>query len=268
MYLNNPKRGFVFKKANQSFANKVIPATIQDLENSIPSTFSAASDCGDGDIFEGRTSDNLYLNYQTFNDPDSVDFNFQNKMQVCKLNNPGTLTYFDNAEKLPDNYEIDDSYVNRNKSKRIKLMNDLPNSQIKAKDTSNLVAVSRLPQKYRSVFSKFEYFNDVQSEVYEDVMETSDPIVISAPTGCGKTALFELAIICHLMKRMANSKMVYIAPIKALCSERYSDWMSKFSDHQLRKSCNAQKLFNRLKVLHLHGSIFYHVQFPAVFRVT
>jgi len=201
-------------------------------------------------------------------------------MQVCKLNNPGTLTYFDNDEKFPDNYESDDSYVDRNKSKRIKLMNDLPNShvvkdtidastkgvsphinnpndsQIKAKDTSNLVAVSRLPQKYRSVFSKFEYFNDVQSEVYEDVMETSDPIVISAPTGCGKTALFELAIICHLMKRMANSKMVYIAPIKALCSERYSDWMSKFSDHQLRKSCNAQKLFNRLKILHLHGSIF------------
>ncbi|KAI8504904.1 ATP-dependent DNA helicase MER3 [Branchiostoma belcheri] len=53
-----------------------------------------------------------------------------------------------------------------------------------------------------------------------------------APTGSGKTVIFELAII-RLLVRLGNTpvynaKIVYMAPMKALCSERYLDWKEKF----------------------------------------
>lgn len=52
-----------------------------------------------------------------------------------------------------------------------------------------------------------------------------------APTGSGKTVLFELAIIRLLMETTEpwrNVKAVYMAPIKALCSQRFEDWNKKF----------------------------------------
>ncbi|KAF5381084.1 hypothetical protein D9615_004090 [Tricholomella constricta] len=82
--------------------------------------------------------------------------------------------------------------------------------------------VSCLPDMYRGLF-KFGVFNAVQSSCMDDV--------ISAPTGSGKTVIFELAII-KMLREPANTdgslKCVYMAPTKALCSERYKDWTAKF----------------------------------------
>ncbi|KAJ7256507.1 Sec63 Brl domain-containing protein [Mycena haematopus] len=87
--------------------------------------------------------------------------------------------------------------------------------------------VSELPDMYRGIF-KFGVFNAVQSSCFE----TSDEnMVISAPTGSGKTVLFELAIIRMLRQAKESGesvKCVYMAPTKALCSERQRDWSSKF----------------------------------------
>ncbi|TEB26532.1 P-loop containing nucleoside triphosphate hydrolase protein, partial [Coprinellus micaceus] len=57
-------------------------------------------------------------------------------------------------------------------------------------------------------------------------MNTNDNMVISAPTGSGKTVLFELAII--RMHMQGGGKCVYIAPTKALCTEKHNDWSEKF----------------------------------------
>ena len=63
-------------------------------------------------------------------------------------------------------------------------------------------------------------------------MYTDRPLVVSAPTGSGKTAVFELAIVRVLMqlgdRSALNVKMVYVAPIKALCSEKCEEWRAKF----------------------------------------
>ncbi|KAG8436718.1 hypothetical protein GDO86_007706, partial [Hymenochirus boettgeri] len=62
--------------------------------------------------------------------------------------------------------------------------------------------------------------------------------VICAPTGSGKTVMFELAIIRLLMEvpmPWSNVKIVYMAPIKALCSQRFADWNEKFGS--LKLSC-------------------------------
>ncbi len=54
-------------------------------------------------------------------------------------------------------------------------------------------------------------------------------VVVSAPTGSGKTVLFELAI-CKLLhgNPTPGSKIIYMSPTKALCAERAKDWNQKF----------------------------------------
>lgn len=86
-----------------------------------------------------------------------------------------------------------------------------------------------LPDRLATVFP-FQYFNAVQSKSFPSVFETGDNFVLSSPTGSGKTAIFELAI-CRVVNQQLTGdfKIVYMAPTKALCTERTKDWKSKFS---------------------------------------
>ncbi len=58
-------------------------------------------------------------------------------------------------------------------------------------------------------------------------------MVVSAPTGCGKTVLFELAILRTLQDGLNNPTarkriVVYVAPLKALCQQIQETWSSRF----------------------------------------
>jgi ATP-dependent DNA helicase HFM1/MER3 len=102
-------------------------------------------------------------------------------------------------------------------------------------------------------------FNHLQSEVANTLAHSDDNVVISAPTGAGKTAVFEMAMARFFAmdlqaassSRMANSmhhhnnnhnnnvrisrnrKIVYVAPSKALVEERYEDWSTRLSAMRL-----------------------------------
>ncbi|KAM6077801.1 putative ATP-dependent DNA helicase HFM1 [Theristicus caerulescens] len=94
-----------------------------------------------------------------------------------------------------------------------------------------LRAVTEIPTQFRSIFKEFPYFNYAQSKVLDDLLYTDRNFVICAPTGSGKTVMFELAITRLLMEAplpWLNIKVVYMAPIKALCSQRFDDWKEKF----------------------------------------
>lgn len=98
-----------------------------------------------------------------------------------------------------------------------------------------LVSPHELPDRFRSIFG-FPLFNAIQSRCYASVYGTGDNLVVSAPTGGGKTVILELAI-CRLLAESSNSdqfKIVYMAPTKSLCSERYRDWQGKFSTLDLQ----------------------------------
>jgi len=60
------------------------------------------------------------------------------------------------------------------------------------------------------------------------LMNTDNSMVVSAPTGAGKTVLFDLAIIRALKKQVSNPnelgirkvgvvKMIYLSPLKVSC---------------------------------------------------
>ncbi|CAB1317768.1 unnamed protein product [Coregonus sp. 'balchen'] len=111
-----------------------------------------------------------------------------------------------------------------------------PQTQDKGTKRANILPMTPRPlhiqdAKFRSVFKEFPYFNYVQSKALDDVLYTGKNVVACAPTGSGKTVLFELAIIRLLMETTEpwrNVKAVYMAPIKALCSQRFEDWKKKF----------------------------------------
>ncbi|CAM0873087.1 unnamed protein product [Alopecurus aequalis] len=103
-------------------------------------------------------------------------------------------------------------------------------------DSYALRCVSDLPPPFRPVFG-FRYFNSLQSECFPVCFLSDVNMVVSAPTGSGKTVLFELCIL-RLLSRFLTSewrfslvkgtlKTIYIAPMKALVQEKMRDWKVK-----------------------------------------
>jgi len=84
------------------------------------------------------------------------------------------------------------------------------------------VPVKAINEKFRDVFAEYAWFNKVQSKVFESVYRTEENVLVSAPTGAGKTDIALMSIVKHLEEsenRKESPKVVYIAPMKALASE-------------------------------------------------
>ena len=97
-----------------------------------------------------------------------------------------------------------------------------------------LVPTTDLPDRFKRLF-KFPVFNAIQSKLFRIGFGSDENLVLSAPTGSGKTVIMELAI-CRLVSvhRSADFKIVYQAPTKSLCSERFQDWNQKFTNLGLK----------------------------------
>ena len=93
------------------------------------------------------------------------------------------------------------------------------------------VLITDIEDWCRPVFRGYQSLNRIQSIVYETAYFTNENMLISAPTGAGKTdiaMLTLLSVVRHFVKN-ANSnppehikediKMVYVAPMKALATE-------------------------------------------------
>lgn len=106
--------------------------------------------------------------------------------------------------------------------------NDLSNYPLE-NNSNNIISATKLPDRFRKFFS-FKHFNKMQSDIFQVVFNSDKHVVVSSPTGSGKTVLMELAIIRLLSKHNGDkAKIVYIAPMKALCHERVVDWKKKFA---------------------------------------
>ena len=78
---------------------------------------------------------------------------------------------------------------------------------------------------------KITQFNDMQKVIAHQIFESDLNMVVSAPTGSGKTLVHELAILRAVQKAASPSaiKCVYIAPNKALCQQKVVEWHTSFS---------------------------------------
>ena len=73
---------------------------------------------------------------------------------------------------------------------------------------------------------RFLFFNPMQTQIFHTLYHTSANVLLGSPTGSGKTVAAELAM-WWAFREKPGSKVVYIAPMKALVRERVLDWRKR-----------------------------------------
>jgi len=68
--------------------------------------------------------------------------------------------------------------------------------------------------------------------VFHSLYHSDCNVLIGAPTGSGKTIMSELAML-RAFNNHRNSKIIYIAPLKALAKERIKDWKKRIENGPL-----------------------------------
>ncbi|KHJ35518.1 putative activating signal cointegrator 1 complex subunit 3 [Erysiphe necator] len=75
---------------------------------------------------------------------------------------------------------------------------------------------------------KFQYFNPMQTQIFHCLYHTPTNVLLGSPTGSGKTIACELAM-WWAFREHKGSKVIYIAPMKALVRERVKDWRARIT---------------------------------------
>jgi ATP-dependent DNA helicase HFM1/MER3 len=94
-------------------------------------------------------------------------------------------------------------------------------------DESTKLKVTDLVREHKlSKVLNIDYFNDMQSIVAPDIYESDLNMVVSAPTGSGKTIVMELAILreASIAANPSDVRIIYVAPNKALCQQKVAEW--------------------------------------------
>ncbi|KAF5153407.1 Sec63 Brl domain protein [Theileria parva strain Muguga] len=86
-----------------------------------------------------------------------------------------------------------------------------------------LIPISTLPEWAQKAFVGIEKLNLIQSKVFNSAFNTQQNLLISAPTGCGKTNVGLLCLLQNYREYFEQGKkcgkVIYISPMKALASE-------------------------------------------------
>ncbi|KAF7518489.1 hypothetical protein PCG10_010752 [Penicillium crustosum] len=75
---------------------------------------------------------------------------------------------------------------------------------------------------------RFQFFNPMQTQIFHLLYHTPANVLLGSPTGSGKTVAAELAM-WWAFREKPGSKVVYIAPMKALVRERVQDWRKRLT---------------------------------------
>ena len=93
-------------------------------------------------------------------------------------------------------------------------------------ESDRLLKISELDELLQLVFRGMKTLNRIQSIVYPTAYQTNENLLVSAPTGSGKTNIAMLAVMRELKQHIHNNvlkkdefKIVYVAPMKALAAE-------------------------------------------------
>uniref|UniRef100_A0A665WS52 U5 small nuclear ribonucleoprotein 200 kDa helicase n=1 Tax=Echeneis naucrates TaxID=173247 RepID=A0A665WS52_ECHNA len=88
-------------------------------------------------------------------------------------------------------------------------------------------------RQYESLY-KFTHFNPIQTQIFHTLYHTDTNVLLGAPTGSGKTIAAEMAMF-RVFNNYPTSKVVYIAPLKALVRERIDDWKIRIEERLGKK---------------------------------
>ncbi len=80
--------------------------------------------------------------------------------------------------------------------------------------------------------SGFDSLNPAQQAALDKGLLEGESLIVAAPTASGKTLLAEIAALDTIMNK--GKKVVYIVPLKALATEKYEEFKSKYDPLGLR----------------------------------
>ncbi len=85
---------------------------------------------------------------------------------------------------------------------------------------------------YESLYeTHFSHFNPIQTQVFNALYTRDDNVLLAAPTSSGKTICAEFAILKVFndkLRKEERARIVYVAPMQSLITERLHDWQEKF----------------------------------------
>ncbi len=109
------------------------------------------------------------------------------------------------------------------------------------------VRITEMEAFARRAFDKYENLNLMQSTVYETALFSNENMLVSAPTGAGKTNVAMLAVLKAIrdqllcdpndpkpLVNLEGFKIVYIAPMKALATEIASKFAKRLQSFGIR----------------------------------
>lgn len=217
-------------------------------------------------------SNSINQNFHKFSNNNKyyLDYNYENQNKLCHLQ-PGKLSIYSNIskektffsnysfksnKKFPNYSDKDikcDTYTKNNEN-NVNLRtdsglifqnscnierneNNFSNSNTSNFDINKMI-VDNLQNFPLNRIIKHNNLNRIQSDCFNNLYNTNKNCIITAPTGSGKTLLFELAmarVIKENFDQIENNflnksfKMIYIGPIKSLCQEKFNEWKIKYN---------------------------------------
>jgi pre-mRNA-splicing helicase BRR2 len=74
---------------------------------------------------------------------------------------------------------------------------------------------------------KYKEFNPIQTQTFHELFKTGRNCLVCAPSGSGKTACAEFAIL-RMLTTSSDGKCVYVAPTDEIVEPVYTDWKQRF----------------------------------------
>ncbi|KAI0211862.1 Activating signal cointegrator 1 complex subunit 3 [Lamellibrachia satsuma] len=118
----------------------------------------------------------------------------------------------------------------------------------------SLLPIDRLPKYAQPAFDGFKNLNRIQTRLWKAALESDENLLLSAPTGAGKTNVALLTMLREVGKHINSDgtinvdefKIIYVAPMRSLVQEMVGSFRKRLSsygitvdeltgDHQLNK---------------------------------
>ncbi len=106
-------------------------------------------------------------------------------------------------------------------------------------------------------------YDEFQKKAIQHI-DNNHTIIVSAPTGAGKTVIAEYAIEKTLI---ANSKAIYTAPIKALSNQKYRDFRAKYGEDKIGILTGDVSINSGAPILIMTTEIYRNTLFENINRV-
>lgn len=237
MMVHNPKVGTQVHQCARQIPSLVVVPSIQPITRTVLKVQLAitADFSWNNAVHKGTEAFWIWVEDPNSDEIYHYEYFILNKRQVVKKETQNLVFTIPISEPLPPQYivRIDSDYW-LGSEQRIPLMFQhliLPQRHLPHTELLDLQPLpkSALGDVMYEMLYNFSHFNPIQTQIFHTLYHTDHNLLLGAPTGSGKTIAAEIAMF-RVFNIAPESKIVYIAPLKALVRERIGDWKVRLQE--------------------------------------